>query len=406
MTSSDPSRAATTARRGTTLQILGIVGFNFVGYLCVGLPLAVVPEQVHHVLGYGTVVAGLAVSLQYVATLLSRAVAGRTCDVLGPRLSVLYGLSACAASGVLLLAAAFATAWPGVGLGLLLLSRLVLGCGESLVTTGAITWGIGSFGNGQTGKVISWNGVTTYSALALAAPVGVWLAHRFGFAALGVATLLVALPTLWRVWRREGVAPVRGVRIPAREVLAKMLPFGTCLGLASVGFGAVTAFVALYYDDHGWDNAALAITLLGGTFVLIRLVLPNVIARLGGFVVAVASFVVEAVGLLLIWTAPGPWFAAFGAAVTGAGFSLVFPALGIEAVRRVSDSNRGTALGIYSLFLDLALAVTGPLAGFLAHRTGYGSIYLLAGVASLLAAALSLWMASRSGSGASRAVRA
>ncbi len=380
--------------------MLSIVAFNFAGYCCVGLPLAVIPGLVHVGLGYGTVLAGLAVSLQYVATLLTRAIAGRLCDTRGPRTSVLWGLSACAGSGVLLLAAACAVELPALSLALLLASRLLLGSGESLVTTGTITWGIGALGGAQTGKVISWNGVTTYGALALAAPVGVWLNQRFGFASLGIATLVLALATLQRAWRRPGVATVAGSRIPARRVLARMLPFGTCLGLASIGFGAITAFVALYYADRQWSHAALAITLLGVTFVATRLVLPNAITRFGGFTVAVASFVVEAVGLLTIWIAPSPGWSALGAAVTGAGFALVFPALGIEAVRRVSESNRGTALGIYSLFLDLALALTGPLAGLLARRSGYASIYLLAGLAALLAAALSLWLARRNRAGA------
>lgn len=378
-----------------TRQILGIVGFNFIIYACVGLPLAVVPGHVHHTLGYGTVVAGLAASLQYVATLLSRTVAGRICDVHGPRTSVSIGLIAGAVSGGLMLAAAWATGWPGTSLALLFVGRLLLGCGESLVTTGTITWGIGALGSQHTGQVISWNGVTTYGALAVSAPVGVWLVGHFGFQAIGLWTLGLALSALLAVRLRRAVATVPGERIPARQVLARVLPFGLCLGLGSIGFGAITAFIALYYGDRHWPDAALAVTMLGATFVLVRLVFPNAISRLGGYRVALISLLVEAAGLLLIWLAPAPWYAALGGAVTGADFALVFPALGMEAVRRVSDSNRGTALGIYSLFLDMALAVTGPLAGLLAAQVSYGAIYLVACVAALAAAGLGTFLARR-----------
>jgi MFS family permease len=175
-----------------------------------------------------------------------------------------------------------------------------------------------------------------------------------------------------------------------------MLPFGVCLGLGSIGFGAITAFIALYYGDRHWPDAALAVTMLGATFVLTRLALPDAITRFGGYRVAVASLSVEALGLLIVWLAPSPLWAAVGAAVTGAGFALVFPSLGMEAVRRVSESNRGTALGIYSLFLDMALAVTGPLAGILALQADYGAIYLAACVAALGAAAMSLLLRRRS----------
>ncbi|WCE06099.1 MFS transporter [Pseudoxanthomonas sp. JBR18] len=376
-------------------RVLGIVVFNFVGYCCVGLPLAVVPGFVHGALGYGTVLAGLAVSLQYVATLLSRTMAGRLCDHRGPKVSLLVGLLACALSGACTLGAALAGAWPLASLSILFVGRLLLGCGESLVTTATILWGIGAVGGLHTGRVISWNGVTTYGALAVSAPVGVFLAARFGLASLGVATLLMTLVALVGVAVRRGVPPIHGERIPARQVLRRMLPFGLCLGLGSVGFGAITAFIALYYADHGWPHAALAVTLLGVAFVTTRLILPNAINRHGGYRVAVVSLGVEALGLVCIWLAPSPLWAACGAGITGAGFALVFPALGMEAVKRVSDSNRGTALGIYSLFLDLALAITGPAAGALAVVWSYGAIYLVAGFAALGAAAASLFLARR-----------
>ena len=55
-----------------------------------------------------------------------------------------------------------------------------------------------------------------------------------------------------------------------------------------------------------------------------------------------------------------------GAALSGFGFSLVFPALGVEAVNQVSAANRGAAVGAYSLFIDLSLGITGPLVGAVA----------------------------------------
>ncbi|HEY9133704.1 MAG TPA: MFS transporter, partial [Dyella sp.] len=85
-----------------TLRIVRIVSFTFFAYLTIGLQLAVLPPFVHDDLGYGAVLAGLVISTQYVATLISRGFAGRTSDVAGPKQSALIGMAACGASGLLL----------------------------------------------------------------------------------------------------------------------------------------------------------------------------------------------------------------------------------------------------------------------------------------------------------------
>ncbi|GAB3252656.1 MFS transporter [Chitinimonas naiadis] len=373
-----------------TWPIIGIIFFNFIAYLAVGLPLAVVPGYVHNELGYGTVLAGAAISVQYLATLLSRPHAGRLCDVHGPKRSVTVGLGFCAASGALGIVAALFPAQPAPSLVLLLASRLLLGAGESLVTTGTITWGIGRVGAAHTGKVISWNGITSYGAIALGAPLGVLLNGQAGFVSLGVLTLAMSAISLLLVWRKLPVTPEHGKRLPFTQVMSRVLPFGLCLGLGSMGFGSITAFVTLYFANEHWANPALALTLLGACFILTRVIFADSINRFGGYKVAIASFAIEVLGLGLLWTAGSAAQALAGAAITGLGFSLVFPSLGMEAVKRVPVANRGSALGAYSLFLDLALGLTGPVAGLVAHHAGYAPIYLIAALAAATGASLSL----------------
>jgi len=95
-----PSSAAS---RADLRHILGYIYFTFVCYLSIGLPLAILPAYVHLRMGYHASLAGLVICIQYIATFLSRPWAGRISDTVGAKVSVLWGMGACTASGVLLL---------------------------------------------------------------------------------------------------------------------------------------------------------------------------------------------------------------------------------------------------------------------------------------------------------------
>lgn len=381
--------APTRSEFATTLQIIPVVFFTFLCYLTIGIPLAVLPGYVHGDLGYSAVLAGAAISVQYLATLASRPLAGRSADTLGPKRTVSIGLLGCGASGVLLLVAVLCGHWPVLSLTLLVFSRLVLGFGESLCGTGAILWGIGRVGTSNNARVISWNGIATYGALAIGAPLGVAIERSIGFAALGI--LVIALAALGYYLARL-IAPVpvvHGERMSYRSVFTRVLPHGIGLALGSAGFGSIATFITLFYAAKNWPNAALSLTVFGTLFIGARLLFANTIKTYGGFRVAIASFSFECVGLLMLWLAPEPHIALAGAALTGFGFALVFPALGVEAVGLVPPASRGAALSAYSVFLDLSLGITGPLAGYIAGEFGYASVFLFAAIAAAAAVALS-----------------
>jgi predicted MFS family arabinose efflux permease len=83
-----------------------------------------------------------------------------------------------------------------------------------------------------------------------------------------------------------------------------------------------------------------------------------------------------------------PALAITGSALTGAGFALVFPALGVEAVGRVPPESRGTAIGLYSVFLDVSLGITGPAAGIAAALISFATPFLIGGTATAAGLAL------------------
>lgn len=175
------------------LRIVSIVMFNFASYLTIGLPLAVLPGYVHDVMGFSAFWAGLVISLQYFATLLSRPHAGRYADLLGPKKIVVFGLCGCFLSGLGYLTAGLTASLPVISLLLLCLGRVILGIGQSFAGTGSTLWGVGVVGSLHIGRVISWNGIVTYGAMAMGAPLGVVFYHWGGLQALALIIMGVAL---------------------------------------------------------------------------------------------------------------------------------------------------------------------------------------------------------------------
>ncbi|HHT7540146.1 TPA: MFS transporter [Raoultella planticola] len=370
------------------LRIVSVVMFNFASYLTIGLPLAVLPGYVHDVMGFSAFWAGLVISLQYFATLLSRPHAGRYADLLGPKKIVIFGLCGCFLSGLSYLLAAVGSGWPIFSLALLCLGRVILGIGQSFAGTGSTLWGVGVVGSLHIGRVISWNGIVTYGAMAMGAPLGVLCYSLVGLPGLAWAIMAVALVAILCALPRAAVRATKGKAMTFRAVLGRVWPYGMALALASAGFGTIATFITLFYDAKGWDGAAFALTLFSCAFVGTRLLFPNGINRLGGLNVAMLCFSVEIVGLLLVGLAEISPIAKVGTFFAGAGFSLVFPALGVVAVKAVPQQNQGSALATYTVFMDLSLGITGPLAGLLMAWAGISTIYLAA--AGLVAVALLL----------------
>ncbi|RRZ89905.1 MFS transporter [Erwinia sp. 198] len=372
------------------LRIISVVIFNFAAYLTIGLPLAVLPGYVHDVMGYSAFWAGLVVSLQYFATLISRPHAGRFADLLGPKKVVVAGLCGCLISGLCYALAALTATLPMVSLLLLCFGRIVLGIGQSFAGTGSTLWGVGVVGSLHIGRVISWNGIFTYGAMAIGAPLGVGIYRWGGLLLLAGVVTAIALLAVLMALPRPAVKSSKGRPLPFRAVLGKVWRFGILLAMGSAGFGVIATFITLFYQDKGWDGAAWALTLFSGAFVGTRLLFPNAINRHGGLMVAAVCFAVEAAGLFLVWSAADPWMAKLGALLTGAGFSLVFPAIGVVAVKAVPAQNQGSALATYTAFMDLALGITGPLAGLVMSYAGVPVIYLVSALLVCLAMLLTL----------------
>jgi MFS family permease len=357
----------------------------FIGFLVIGIAIPVLPLHVHEALGQSTFLVGLVAGSQFAAAILSRVWAGRHSDTRGPKSAVTAGLSIVAAAGLLYdISLSFVKA-PSISVTILLFGRALLGVGESFIITGAQSWGLAMHGQRNTSKVLAWVGSAMFGAFAAGAPIGTLVYGRYGFGGIALATTLLPLATLLMLIPLRAVPTTARMRTGLLKVMSSVWLPGTGSALSSIGFGAVTAFSALLFVAHGWP-AWLAFTTFAVIFILARITLGHLADRLGGAKVALTCVFVEAAGLALMELAPYLALALAGAALTGFGYSLVYPGLGVEAIRRVPPQNRGLAMGAYTAFLDIALGFGTPVLGLLASAAGLGSVFLASAVAALCAA--------------------
>jgi MFS family permease len=165
---------------------------------------------------------------------------------------------------------------------------------------------------------------------------------------------------------------------------------GIGLALSGVGFGAITTFIVLLFTQHGWTPVWLAFTVLSLAFIAGRMMFGHLPDKLGGAKVALVCVLIETFGQALIWLAHSPVLALVGVTLTGLGYSLVYPGLGVEAIRRAPPQSRGLAMGTYTAFLDLSLGVASPALGLVASAAGLGAVFLASTLVVFASAAIAI----------------
>lgn len=366
--------------RANTKAFAGIFAVTFSGLFAVGAVLPVLPRYVHGPLDGGNIAVGVVIGCYAATGLLLRPVAGRIADRRGRKPAVLAGSLLVAASGFLYLLP--------LGIGGLILARLVLGAGEGTVFTAGSAWIVDLAPEDRRGRVIGLYGLAVWGGLSIGPLVGELLLHASGY-------------TL--VWVFAGVSPLLGAAIASRVpdpyrphpslheehhplIAREAVRPGTALALGSIGYGTVAAFVVLHLEARGIGHGATVFGAFAAMVVLTRLLAGDLPDRIGPARVAAGAALAEALGLATIALAHSLPVALAGALAMGTAFSLLYPSLSLVVVERVPETRRGAALGTFTAFFDGGVGLGAPLAGLVAALTDYEGAFLAAAGVAVLAA--------------------
>lgn len=328
-------------------------------------------------LAVGVVVGAFAVSAAAV-----RPTVGRLGDVVGRRAMALAG------AGLV----AVATLPLGLvpALWFLVAMRLVAGLGEACFFIGAATAAQDLAPDHRRGEAASLFSVTIYGGLAFGPLLGEQIYTRFGpdetwLFAGGAAVAAFVLS--WFIPKEMGRVtdppPRRGLLHPAA-----VLP-GWVLLLGVTGFTGFAAFLPLYVDDVGLDEAGPFFLVYGVLVLAIRVIGARLPDRLGPLRTSTYALVAVAAGLTCIGLVPvvaAIWVATVALAI---GMSLLFPALFTLAVNAAPAEERSHAVGTFSLFFDLSQGLGAPALGlavtaFATERAAFllGAVVALVGLAT------------------------
>jgi MFS family permease len=323
-------------------------------FTALGMQLPTIPTYVEDVLGGGSIAVGFAAGIFAFSAALIRPWAGRVGDRRGRRVLIVGGAGVL---GLSVLGYTLATS-----LALLLLFRLASGVGEAAMFVGAATAVQDMAPDDRRGEAASYYSVALYLGLAIGPALGERLVDGPGYDAVwlvsgGCALAAAALGLLAPDGERH--EPTPGQRLLHPAALAP----GLVLMLGMVPFIGFATFLKLYGQELGVEDVGAIFGTYAIAVLLIRVFGARLPDRLGwrrSSTIAVASLMTGSLVLAVWESSAALWAAVVPFAI---GMSLLFPALFATVVDRVPESERGQAIGTFSLFFDLANGLGAPFLG-------------------------------------------
>lgn len=348
-------------------------------YAAIGIVLSALPLHLRHALGASNTTVGVVMGAHALVAFVMRPVCSALAERRGYRTMLVVGTG--------LVAFGNAAYFMSASVPLLGVARLVTGLGDAIILTAGGAWVLAIASAERRGRTLALFGLALWAGLTVGPLIGDALAHHGGLRAAGLGGALLAIISAAIVLSLSSpdAAPAGNRNVPLfpRAVLRP----GTAFVFAALGYAALASFGALHFSARGWGGGARPLVAFGIAFLLTRGLGAHLPDRFGSIPVAIGAALVEACGLLVFGVASSPLVALTGALVVGAGFALSYPAFALIAVNAVPASHRGAALGAFTSFWDIALAIGAPLAGALTTWGG-GSAPFIAGAAFALLAAI------------------
>jgi predicted MFS family arabinose efflux permease len=364
-----------------TPAFLALTVADLAYFTAAGMLIGVTPFFAAGRLGAGAAGVGVAVGAFSVTTLVLRPLAGRWSDRYGRRPLLIggAGLFAVLIAGHLLV----------TDLGLLVLLRLLLGAAEALYFVAGFAALADLAPPGRAGEALSFSSLALYVGIAAGPVVGQALLGWGGFVLVWVGAGLcafVAAALAARVPETRQGSEVASPPAPLIHPAALVPGLGLFTGVAAVS--AFFAFGALRAADLGLDAWSVVLLVFGAAVVTCRILFATLPDRVRPLRLAAGALTSCALGLVVVAVVPASWGVLAGAAVLGIGTAFLTPAVFAAIFAVVPGSERGSAAGTASVFIDLGLGGGAMIVGLVAAGGGIPVGFLAAAALAVAGGAL------------------
>jgi MFS family permease len=352
-------------------------------YVAFGASAPLLPRYGKH-LGYSKATIGLIVSSFVISAVTLRPALGRLGDRRGRKVLVIGGATL---TGIGFAGNAFVESIPA-----LVFFRLFTGAGQAAVIVGAAALAVDMAPDHRKGEAASFILVAFQLGIGVGPILSEQIVKQWSFATAWVCCAMSCF-----------ACAVLASRLPKRRVQGHQGPVvrrvlhpvairpGVIMGLGVFGFSGFATYVALFGESIGVETVGPIFLIIAATTVLVRVLGFRLPDQLGPAVGGAIALTIVGTGMIAVAQLREPWALYTLTVWLGCGGGLMFPCLAVAAVQPVPEHERSAALATFTMFIDIAVGISGFTLGAVAGFTSYGGAFVAGGSVALVGAAAAMF---------------
>ena len=174
----------------------------------------------------------------------------------------------------------------------------------------------------------------------------------------------------------------------------KVLPISIVAMMTALAYSSITSFITAFAEQQNvLAYASVFFIVFALSMIIVRPLVGKRYDRHGPSSVIYPSFVLFAIGLVIVSFMTNQWVLWLSAVFIGMGYGSLFPCMQTMAIQSVSKQRMGYAISTFFTCFDLGLAIGSVVMGLLIASSSFQMTYLLCAVLVVLTLGLySRWV--------------